>query len=217
MPEDEQRKGDAGPVSGGPGDVEVMERRTAFQGFFRVLEYRLRHRLYRGGWSEPMTRELFDRGDAVAILLYDPDRDAVVLVEQFRVGTLPGPGPYWMVEVVAGILDPGETAEQVARREAEEEAGCTVREIERVASFHPSPGGCSETITLFCGRVDSRGVGGTHGLAEEHEDIRVLVVPADRAIADLDRDVYRNAITIVGLGWLARHRARLRAAWASAS
>lgn len=197
----------------GPDDVEVVEKRVAFQGFFRVLEYTLRHRLYRGGWSGVMKRELFDRGDAVGILLYDPDQDTVVLVEQFRIGTLPGPGPHWMVEVVAGILDPGETPEQVARRESIEEAGCTVREIERLGSFYPSPGGCSEVITLFCGRVDSRGIGGIHGLPAEHEDIRVLVIPAEEAIAGLDRDAYRNGITIIGLGWLARHRARLRAQW----
>jgi ADP-ribose pyrophosphatase len=185
-----------------------------YQGFFRMVALTLRHRLYSGGWSAPMTREVFERGDAVAILLYDPDRDVVVLVEQFRVGTLRHGGPHWMVEVVAGIQDDGESAEDVARREAREEAGCPVGAVERISTFYPSPGGCTERITLFCGRVDSRGITGIHGLAEEHEDIRVLPVPAEAAIDALDRDLIRNGITLVALGWLARHRGRLRREWA---
>lgn len=201
----------------GPDDVEILERRTLYQGFFRMIEVKLRHRLYRGGWSKVMSRELFDRGDAVGILLYDPERDSVVMVEQIRMGTITRPGPHWMVELVAGIIDKDESEEQVARREVVEEADCEVLEIERIGSFYPSPGGSTEVITLFCGRVDSRNVGGFHGLEEEHEDIRVVVLPAEEAIAALDRDEYRNAITIVGLAWLGRHRQRLRAQWGGAS
>lgn len=199
---------------GGPEDVEILDRTTRYQGFFRLTEIRLRHRLYAGGWTAPFTRELFDRGHAVVVLLFDPMRDAVVLVEQFRVGTLNGGGPHWLLEAVAGIVEDGESPEDVARREAVEEAGCTIRRIERVATYFPSPGGCSETITLFCGEVDSTGVGGVHGLADEHEDIRVVVMDADKAVALLDRDVLLNGAIIIALGWLARHRDRLRREWA---
>ncbi len=201
------------PLTGGPQDVEVLGCETAYKGFFSLLRYRLRHRLFRGGWSPPFTRELFERGHAVAVLLYDPEQDAVVLVEQFRIGTIATAGPHWMLETVAGIVDPGETPEQVARREALEEAGCAVTALEPIATYYPSPGGSSETLTVFCGRVDSRGAGGVHGLADEHEDIRVVVLPAEEAIARLDRDELRNASTVIAVAWLARHRERLRRAW----
>lgn len=218
MPAEERPKGPAPsdaerPLTGGAEDLDVLDCRTRYQGFFRLLEYTLRHRLFRGGWSPPFTRELFDRGPAVAVLLYDPIKDTVVLVEQFRVGTLGSPGPYWMLETVAGIVDPGETPEQVARREALEEAGCTVTALERIGSYFPSPGGSSEVITLFCGRTDSHGAGGIHGLPDEHEDIRVVVLPALETVEMLDRNELRNAATIIAVGWLARHRDRLRAAW----
>lgn len=198
----------------GRDDVQVLERRQAYRGFFRVDVFRLRHRLFAGGWSGEMSRELFDRGHAAAVLLYDPGRDAVVLVEQFRVGALAADREPWLVEAVAGIVDPGETPEQVARRESVEEAGCTVSDLVLIGEFLPSPGGCSEVITLYCGRVDSAGAGGLHGLAEENEDIRVLVLPADEAVARADRNEIRNGVTLVALHWLARHRLSLRRRWA---
>jgi len=204
-----------GPDRFSAADVEVRETKPLYSGFFSMMLYRLRHRLFRGGWSGEMTREVFLRTPAVAVLLYDPDRDAVVLVEQFRVGALAAGREPWMIEVVAGIVEPGESPEQVARREALEEAGCTVREIVPIADFQPSPGGCSEVITLLCGRVDARGIGGIHGLPDEHEDIRVTVVPADEAIAGLDAGLYKNGIALVALGWLARNRADLRQRWSA--
>lgn len=201
----------------GPEGVEVLGSEVRHRGFFTVREVRLRHRLFRGGWSRPFTRELFDRGHAVAVLLYDPDRDAVVLVEQFRIGTVNTAGPHWLLEVVAGIVDTDETPEAVAIREAKEEAGRDVTALEWICDYYPSPGGCSETIGLYCGRVDSAGAGGVHGLADENEDIRVRVLPADAAIAMLDRGALDNAAIIIALHWLARNRDRLRAAWRGAA
>lgn len=195
-------------------DAEVLEQTPAYRGFFGVDVLRLRHRLFAGGWSRPMSRELFRRGEAAGVLLYDPDRDTLVLIEQFRVGALAAGESPWLLEVVAGITDPGEAAEDVVRREAQEEAGCTILgDLVPISRFLPSPGACSEVISLYCGRVDSRGVGGLHGLAEENEDIRVLAVPAADAIAWLDAGRFTNAIALVALGWFARHRDSLRHRW----
>ena len=194
-------------------DVEILERRTAYQGYFRVNEYRLRHRLFAGGWGAPITRELFERGHSVAVLPYDPVADAIIVIEQFRIGAYAAGIRPWLTECVAGIIGDGERPEEVARREAVEEMGRGLGRIEKIAHFIYTPGGSSELCWLFAGEVDSRGAGGIHGLAEEHEDIAVRVVPADVAIGWLDSGTIDNAVMLIAVSWLARHRARLRREW----
>lgn len=202
-------------------DVEILERTTPFQGYFRVDRYRLRHRLFAGGWSAPFSREIFERGHAVVAVLYDPDRDTLVLVEQFRTGAYAAQqssqlaeneGP-WLIEHVAGIIDPGETPEDVARREAMEEAGCTVTDLVFFCKYLASPGGTSEVLHVYCGRVDSRGIGGIHGLDHENEDIRVLVVPVDEALGWLDAGRLCSASAIIGLQWFRQQRDTLMKRW----
>jgi ADP-ribose pyrophosphatase len=194
-------------------DVDIQERETVFHGYFRVDRYRLRHRLFNGGWSAPVTREVFERGHSVAVLLYDPVAEAVVLIEQFRAGALAaGIGP-WLVECVAGIMGEGETPEGVARREANEETGCKLGRVEPIGKFIYSPGACSEICRLFIGEIDSRTAAGVHGLASEHEDIKTHVVPAGTAIGWLDAGEIGNAALVIAIGWLARNGDALRARW----
>lgn len=193
-------------------DVEVLHKETVYKGFFRLDRYRLRHRRFSGGWTGELVREVFERGHAVGVLLYDPVQDAVVLVEQFRPGALAAGRPSWLLELPAGVIGAGEAPEDVARREVLEETGCTVTRLQSIVEYFPSPGGCSETTTLFYGQVDSASAGGCHGLEEEGEDIRVVVVPASEALERLDGDGYSNSLTLIGLYWLARHRERLRMA-----
>ncbi len=162
--------------------VEVLDKTTPFKGYFQIDVHKFRHRKFDGGWTEPLTREVFERGHAAAVLLYDPDRDAVVMLEQFRIGAFAAGVESWLIEVVAGIIDANETAEQVARREAVEEAGLEVGDMVPIATFLMTPGGSSETLAMFCGRVDSEGAGGIHGLDHEQEDIRVFVVPPEEAL-----------------------------------
>ncbi|GED21301.1 NUDIX domain-containing protein [Halomonas halmophila] len=195
----------------GADDVDLLERRYLYQGFFRLDALRLRHRLFEGGWSATMTREVHHRHDAVGVLLYDAERDAVVLVEQFRAGAIDDPVSPWKLECVAGLVEPGETAAEVARREAMEEAGCSVGELHEVHTYYPSPGACDEQVTLFCGLIDSRGLGGVHGLAEEHEDIRVHVLSFPRCWELLQAGRLDNAMCLIGFHWLAARRASLRA------
>lgn len=196
-----------------PDDVKIVERQTVYQGYFRIDRYRLRHRLFAGGWSDVMMRELFERGHAVAVLPYDPARDLVVLVEQFRIGALAAGRPPWVVEIVAGIIEPGEEPAEVAEREAEEEAGVAIQAVEPIHKVLVSPGGATETCAIYCGKADLSKAGGIHGLAHEHEDIRVLAISTDAALALLAEGRVENATAVIALQWLALNRDRLRRQW----
>jgi ADP-ribose pyrophosphatase len=193
--------------------VEIIDKQTPFRGYFRVEAYRLRHRTFEGGWTREISREVFERGHAAAALLYDPERDAVVLIEQFRAGAYAAGLEPWLIETVAGIIEPGEEAAEVVRREAMEEAGCEIGTMEPIGKFILSPGGSSETIALFCGRVASADAGGIHGLDHEDEDIRPLVLSTDEALARLAGGGIVNATTAIALQWLGLNRERLRAEW----
>lgn len=195
---------------------QIEEKTVVYKGFFQMEKYCLRHELFAGGLSPTISRECLERGHAVAVLPYDPQRDRVILIEQFRIGALEQKDGPWLLEIVAGIIGPGESKLEVARREAMEEAGCELLDILPVCEYLVSPGGTTESITLYCGRVDSTGVGGVHGLAEEHEDIRVLVLPSDDALALLDSGRVLSATTLIALQWLARRREALRERWGRA-
>jgi ADP-ribose pyrophosphatase len=195
--------------------VEILAREVAYDGFIRVERYRLRHRLFKGGWSAEIAREVIERGAAAGVLLYDPDADAVVLIEQFRLPAHLAGFSGWQIEIVAGLLDGADESEAaVARREAQEEAGLAIAgELLPLHRYLTTPGVATETIALFCGRVDSRHAGGVFGLAAEHEDIRVLVLPYRAAMQRLRAGDIQNGPTVLALYWLAAHRRRLRRLW----
>jgi ADP-ribose pyrophosphatase len=197
--------------------VEVFEKTVCYQGFFRLDCYRLRHRLFNGTWSRPLVREVFERGHAAAVLPYDPVRDQVVLVEQFRIGAIDAPGDPWLMEIVAGMIDPGETPEEVVRREAIEESGCVIQEVVPICEYFVSPGGTSERLTLFCGQVDTSRASGIYGAAGEDEDIRVVVLSADDAFAQLQAGKIKAAAPIIALQWLMLNREQLRHRWGATS
>ena len=192
---------------------EILSRETVYDGFFRLEKYSLRHSLYRGGCSDILSRELFCRNNCVAVLLYDPDRDEVILTEQFRVGALQRPQRAWLLEIVAGAIEAGETAAEVAYREAREEAGCDISELLEIMQFYTTPGGSSERITLFCGRVDGSQAGGIHGLQEEGEDILVSSVKAEQVFELLSKGAIESGPAIIALQWLQINRQWLRDKW----
>jgi len=199
----------------GADDVQVLTCTPGYRGFFALDTWKLRHRLYAGGWSQPFTRELFFRDPAAGVLLYDPVRDEVVLVEQFRIGAMVdaqarGTSP-WLLEVVAGIIGPNETAAELALREAVEEADCEILELIHIVDYFNSPGGSNETISLFCGLVDSTHAGGIHGVPEENEDIRVRVLSSNQAWQALQEGRLNNAMAVIALQWLMMNRETLRA------
>lgn len=195
-------------------DVEVIERTSPYRGYCRVDAYRLRHKVFDRGWTDEMTREVVERGHAVAVLPYDPERDEVVLIEQFRIGAYAAPDmPVWQIECVAGIIENGQTPEHAAIRELKEEADLQVQELKPVHAYLSSPGVTSETIRLFVARVDADGAGGIHGLHHEHEFIRAFVCPAEEAFDMVSRGEIGNSMTLIALQWLRIHRERLRAEW----
>ncbi len=196
-------------------NVEILEKTICFEGFFRIERYRLRHRLFSGDWSHPLVRELFERGHAAAVLPYDPIRDEVVLIEQFRVGALNAPGGPWLMEIVAGIIEADETTEDVVKRESIEEANCIITDLIPLYNFLVSPGGTTESVALFCGRVDTTHAGGVHGASEEGEDIKVHVVAVDTALALLQAGKINSVSAIIALQWLALNRYHVRTMWAA--
>lgn len=192
---------------------EIIERSTGYAGFFRLMRYRLRHRLFNGNWSGVVTRELFERGHAAAVLPYDPVSDRVLLIEQFRIGALEARQGPWLLEIVAGIIEAGESPEEVIRREAVEETGCPVQDVLPICEYHVSPGGTSERISLFCGKVDATNAGGIHGVEGEGEDIRVVSMAADDAIARMQDGTITSAAPIIALQWLMMNREGLCHRW----
>jgi ADP-ribose pyrophosphatase len=200
-----------GPFSAA--DVELISRETFFERYSRLHVLHLRHRLFRGGWSRQIEREVFERKSAAAVLPYDPARDEVVLVEQFRPGAYAAKLPCFQLEPVAGAVEPGQDPIEVARREAREEAGCDIRAFEPICTYTVSPGYSTEIVFTWCGLVDARRIGGLHGQAHEDEDIRVHVLTFENAMKRLVSGECQYALTIIALQWLALHRERLRELW----
>jgi ADP-ribose pyrophosphatase len=196
-----------------PTAFEIAKRENCFQGFYRLDKVFLRHELFAGGLGKEISRELFVRHDAVCVLPYDAKRDEVVLIEQFRVGALEKTANPWLIELVAGLIDKAEEPEEVAHREAEEEAGLVFSALWPITKYFPSPGGSDEFVHLFLGRCESEGAGGLHGLESEGEDIRVTVWSFDDALQAVRDGRIINAATIIALQWLALNRTEIRGLW----
>lgn len=195
-------------------DVEIIETTTPFERFLRVDTVRFRHRLFSGEWSEVHTYDVMRQGAAAAIVLYDPDQDAVVLIEQFRLPALVAGGSPWQLEVVAGLVDSDEPPETVAVRETREETGLALKgELVPIQRYLPSCGASDESVQLFCARIDARAAGGVHGSAAEGEDIRTVVKTDAEIETLLDAGGIENGHSLVALYWLLRHRHALRRRW----
>ena len=194
-------------------DFEVTDREEAYKGVFRLARYHVRHKMFDGGWSKTYMREILERKSAVAVLPYDPVLDRVVFIEQFRAGALADPKNPWLLEVVAGVFGADETPEEVAKREASEEAGCEILDLHPVCEYFVSPGGCNEYLYIFVGRVDASQIGGTHGLKDENEDIRAFTLPLDEALALVGKNTKLTAPVIVSLLWLQINREKLKTLW----
>ena len=196
-------------------DVEIAHTSTVSARHLRIDTFGFRHRLFSGEWSAERSYDMLRRGEAVAIVLYDPDRDRVVLVEQFRLPALLAGSWPWQIEAAAGLIDTEETPEAVAVRETHEETGLAlIGEPVRIQRYLSSSGNSDEGVVLFCGRVDSTAAAGVHGLPEEHEDIRVVVKTLAEVEALLDTGAIESGHTLIAPYWLLRHRDRLRHLWA---
>ncbi|MCG5129106.1 ADP-ribose diphosphatase [Enterobacter mori] len=201
------------PVTFAKNDVEIIARETLYSGFFSMDLYRFRHRLFNGEMSGEIKREIFERGHAAVLLPFDPVRDEVVLVEQIRIAAYDVSESPWLLEMVAGMIEEGESVEDVARREALEEAGLIVGRTKPVLSYLASPGGTSERLSIMVGEVDATTAEGIHGLADENEDIRVHVVSREQAYQWVEEGKIDNAASVIALQWLQLHYQTLRNEW----
>lgn len=203
-------------------DVDIRQKTTLYDGFFKMEKYTLRHQQFAGGWGAEVTREMFERGHAVAVLPYDPISDEVILIEQFR------PGAYvamknspwfdedaspWQIEAVAGMIDEGETPKEVAVREMREETGAETTDLIPMCHYLVSPGGCSESVFIFAGRTDSKSITGFHGLDHEGEDIRPFAIPLSEAYEGIAKGIIINGMTIIALQWLMLSKEKVLKAW----
>ncbi|EPN4913506.1 TPA: ADP-ribose diphosphatase [Enterobacter cloacae] len=207
------QKPDKLPVTFAKNDVEIIARETLYSGFFSMELYRFRHRLFNGEMSGEIRREIFERGHAAVLLPFDPVRDEVVLVEQIRIAAYDVSESPWLLEMVAGMIEEGESVEDVARREALEEAGLIVGRTKPVLSYLASPGGTSERLSIMVGEVDATTADGIHGLADENEDIRVHVVSREQAYQWVKEGKIDNAASVIALQWLQLHYQTLRNEW----
>ncbi len=202
-------------------DVEVLDKTSSHDGYFQLNIFQLRHRLFKGGWSEPLTREIFERGHAVAVLPYDPVRDEVLLIEQFRPGAhiamsetwFEGDTSPWLLEAVAGIIEDGESPDDVAYREALEETGTPITDLIPISHYLATPGGSSESVFCYIGRVDTGDIKGVHGVDHEGEDIRPFTVSLADAYGGIESGRVNNAMTIIALQYLMLNHAAVRERW----
>ena len=201
------------PVTFAKNDVEIIARETLYSGFFSMELYRFRHRLFNGEMSGEIKREIFERGHAAVLLPFDPVRDEVVLVEQVRIAAYDTSETPWLLEMVAGMIEEGESVEDVARREALEEAGLAIGRTKPVLSYLASPGGTTERSSIMVGEVDATTAKGIHGLADENEDIRVHVVSREQAYQWVEEGLIDNAASVIALQWLQLHHQNLRHEW----
>lgn len=197
----------------GHDDYQIIEKERVFQGYFAINKLTIKHRLFDGNWSNSFQREIFERGNAAAVLLYDPDLQVVVLLEQFRAGALASEKSPWMLEVVAGIIETGETPEGVVIREAEEEAGQKISELIKIGDFFATPGGSSEKLWLYCAKVDASDAAGIYGLENEDENIRTFTMSLDEVAKGLNDGLFENATSIIALQWLLLNRENVHSSW----
>ncbi|MBE0493358.1 MAG: NUDIX domain-containing protein [Thiomicrospira sp.] len=188
--------------------LNIHSKTIAYQGFFKIELVDYQHSLYQGGMSPKIRRELFNRGQAVVVLLYDLTKQCVVLIEQCRAGALEQAiisqhdHQAWLIEPVAGMIDEGETAQQACEREVLEEAGIALKDFEYISQFYPSPGGSSEILHLYAAQLDSDQLAEFSGLEHEVEDIRIIKLAFSQAKQRLLNGEFNVASTIIGLQWL---------------
>ena len=194
----------------GSSDYRIKSTETVFKEFFQMTRTVVEHRLFAGGWSQPLTRELFKRGDAVGVLLYDPVNHLIGLVEQFRLGAIDEKNGPWQYEVVAGMMRREEDSQQVAIRELKEETGVEVEKLIPICDYLVSAGGTDEKMYMYCGLLDLAGKGGIFGLDGEGEDIQFHVWPYDEVMQAFSEGLLNSAAVTVSLLWLQLKRSELR-------
>jgi len=194
-------------------DVEITSIEPVYRGFFTMQKYQFKHKLFSGEWSDVVTREIFERGHAVAVLPYDPIHKEFVLIEQLRIGALPTSSTPWLIEIIAGMIEEGENAEDVCHREAMEEAGIRLEHLTKALSYLSSPGGTTERLHIYLAKTDASKAHGIHGLDAEAEDIKVHRVSEETALKWLENGDIDNASAVIALQWFFMNKSKLLEQW----
>jgi ADP-ribose pyrophosphatase len=197
-----------------PPKTKIISRKVEFEGWHKLETVVLQHASLRhDGQVEPMKREMYYCGTCVVTLLYLPETDQILLNEQFRIGAFMAgePNP-WLYECCAGMVDEGEEPEDAARREAIEETGSQILDLEFIGKVYTSPGGSDEKYMLYCGRIGTAEAG-HYGIEEEGEEIKTHLVSVADAIHMLDTGKIINSGTVMCLQWFARNHDRLSKKW----
>ncbi|MBH0057354.1 NUDIX domain-containing protein [Pseudoalteromonas sp. SWXJZ94C] len=196
-------------------DVTIKSVQSLYKGFFQLDLYQFEHALFAGGTSKIISREILERGDAIAVLPYDPVSDTILLIEQVRMGAIKSKQTPWLLECIAGMTDGNEDYEAVVKKEAFEEAGLNLTELEFMLSYLSSPGGTTERLHLYLARADLSEVkSGVYGLETEGEDIRTHILTVDEALTRLNNGEMDNAATVICMQWLALNREKMTNKWA---
>lgn len=190
-------------------DVKILNQANKYKGYVSVENVELRHRLLSGKLGPSIKRDMIRVNRAVSVLPYDPVRDEVIFIRQFRVGVWGAGVAPWLEESVAGVIDPGEVPEATARRETIEETGCVVSDLKYICEYFPSPGVITEHLTLYCGIVDTENAGGHFGLEEEGEDIEAIVKPWDEAWSEVENGRLFDAKLLLSMMWLSQKKESL--------
>jgi len=198
-------------------DVNIHNKERIFKKYFAIDEYQLSYKRFDGTQSQVFTREIFERdANAVGILIYDVKTDEVALIEQFRPGALNDPQSPWLIEIVAGMVDSGESEIQAAVREVKEEIGLEIKErdLHLISSILPSPGGISEKVTVYIAKADLSKLGEHGGLASDGEDIRIFKAKFDDAYMQVENGRIHNAIAMLSLMYLKLHKSAITQSFA---
>ena len=184
-------------------DVEIISETVKYDGHFKVLHQKIRFRMFSGAWSSVLERDRIHRKSAAAVLLYKPEDDQLVMVEQFRSGALhfENESP-WMLEPVAGLIEEGDSPIETVKREAVEESGCIILDLVPICRYLASSGISNEATYLFCGRIKEYQAGALHGMLHEAEDIKVHALSPEEAFQLLDAGKIFSASAIIALQWL---------------
>lgn len=194
-------------------DLQIIDRELILDSWLRVEKVRLKHKLIERGWSGELQRELLVKQSAVGVLLFDPQRDEILLVRQFRIGVIDSKQSPWLLELVAGLVDSGEEPADVVKREAMEEADCEPTDLIHICDYYSSPGASTEAIHLYCGRVDTGSAGGVFGLDDEGEDIEVVVMRYDDVLSAVQSGQINNAMSLIAIQWLQLNKGRVLQRW----
>lgn len=194
-------------------DAKILNEETVFKGFFEMKRIQVQHKLFDGTWSRVLSREMFERGHAVAVLPYDPNTQEFVLIQQFRLGAMATSDSPWLFEVIAGMIEPNEDLDEVCHRESFEEAGIVLEGLQRALTYLSSPGGTTERLHIYMAKTDATLARGVHGLASESEDIMVHRVKESEAREWLDKGEIDNAAAIIALQWFFLNKQKLIDSW----